>query len=303
VRRSPTAVGIVLGLLVGAATTVVMAATTSGKAALPGAGMQPDVLYSNRPVSYRVRGLLPRLEGSARAYRLRSTPRPDDVERLARAFAIAGPMAADANGWVVRDGPKLLRVERAAGLRWFVATLDGPCRLVPGERPGPVALPPVAPEGPTDCPDGSATGAPPETTSRAEATRVALDAFRRGGAGPLGQPVVIGAVGTIRVLAEELVDGRPAGLGWMAAISNGAIVQASGYLARPEPADVYPLAGVQTGLRRLRHLPPAGALVRTVTGVRLGLLPRAAWLVPAYLFEFEGGGTEAVPAVEDRYLQ
>jgi hypothetical protein len=42
--------------------------------------------------------------------------------------------------------------------------------------------------------------------------------------------------------------------------------------------------------------------VRAVTGVRLGLLHAGDWLVPAYLFDLEGGGVAAVPAVEDRYL-
>ena len=43
-------------------------------------------------------------------------------------------------------------------------------------------------------------------------------------------------------------------------------------------------------------------LSRTVTNVRLGLLHSGEFLLPAYLFELEGGGVQAVPAVEDKYL-
>jgi hypothetical protein len=127
--------------------------------------------------------------------------------------------------------------------------------------------------------------------------------------------------------------------------ATGTVQQASGWLATPEPADSYPLIGVQEGFERLKKAGPVGlrtpaeapavervpcpatakipctarplpARVTTVTGVRLGLLrapavaaasgarPEVAYLLPAYLFDLQGGWTpfRAVIAVPDRYL-
>jgi hypothetical protein len=125
---------------------------------------------------------------------------------------------------------------------------------------------------------------------------------------------------------------------------QGAVRYASGYLATPAPADTYPLIGVREGFERLKKVSPLGRLARaeapaierdpcpagaklpcaakplrarvaTVTGVRLGLqlVPATAkgggpagvaYLLPAYLFDLEGGWTEvrAIVAVPDRYL-
>jgi hypothetical protein len=126
--------------------------------------------------------------------------------------------------------------------------------------------------------------------------------------------------------------------------SKGRIQQATGYLASPEAADTYPLIGVAEGFERLKRIPPIGPLLRTeapaieevpcppvgklpcaakprparvatVTGVRLGLqlAPAVAkgnrpadlaYLLPAYMFDLEGGWTDVRPvvAVQDRYL-
>jgi hypothetical protein len=126
--------------------------------------------------------------------------------------------------------------------------------------------------------------------------------------------------------------------------AKGRIEHASGFLATPEPAGTYPLIGVQEGFERLKKTPPFGPIFRadapaiepapcppggklpcatkplatrnaTVTGVRLGLqlFPAVAksgrpadlgYLLPAYLFEVEGGWSDVRPilAVQDRYL-
>ncbi|HYN17556.1 MAG TPA: hypothetical protein VEY96_05680, partial [Actinomycetes bacterium] len=126
--------------------------------------------------------------------------------------------------------------------------------------------------------------------------------------------------------------------------SKGRIQHASGYLATPVRADTYPLIGVAEGFERLKRIPPIGPLLRadapaieklpcpqgskvdcaakplrarvaTVTGARLGLQlapalakgnrpADVAYLLPAYLFELEGGWTDVRPviAVQDRYL-
>jgi hypothetical protein len=138
--------------------------------------------------------------------------------------------------------------------------------------------------------------------------------------------------------------GDVAVVGWSWSVEVGpqsAIESASGFLAVPQRGDVYPLIGTDAAFLRLKQSPygpgpvPLGAMgvaeraiampvcppptagvscpapspiVRTVTGVRLGLV-FAPWtsgggasLVPAYLFDIQDGGTVPVIAVEDRYL-
>lgn len=134
------------------------------------------------------------------------------------------------------------------------------------------------------------------------------------------------------------------GFAWTVSVGPKGVVQhASGYLATPEPAATYPLIGVEQGFERLKKAGPLGGVARpespaveldpcpgggkvpctdrlkarvaTVTGARLGLQlapvvtegdgrPGVAYLLPAYLFDLEGGWTDvrAIIAVPDRYL-
>jgi hypothetical protein len=134
------------------------------------------------------------------------------------------------------------------------------------------------------------------------------------------------------------------GFAWTVSVGPKGVVQhASGYLATPEPAGTYPLIGVEQGFERLKRAGPLGGVARpgspaveldpcpgggkvpctdrlkarvaTVTGARLGLQlapavtegdgrPGVAYLLPAYLFDLEGGWTDvrAIIAVPDRYL-
>jgi hypothetical protein len=134
------------------------------------------------------------------------------------------------------------------------------------------------------------------------------------------------------------------GFAWTVTVGpKGRVQFASGLLATPEPADTYPLIGVAEAIERLKRQSafgppilrpntlvdgtPGGSggseglkaprkQVVTVTGVRLGLqlapaLPKGgrpveeAFLLPAYLFQVEGGWTDvrSVVAVQDRYLR
>jgi len=162
-----------------------------------------------------------------------------------------------------------------------------------------------------------------------------------------------------QISVPALVGGLPTS-GFMSSVGVGAqsrIVSASGYLVTPKQGDNYPLITVQQALDRLRSqrvkgpivMPaepvpcpqpqsqsgntatvcaerggkPLARLVRTVTGVRLGLVFASqvlkpgesassasapvptGYLVPAFLFHLEGGGwTDEVPvvAVQDRFL-
>ena len=150
------------------------------------------------------------------------------------------------------------------------------------------------------------------------------------------------------VQIDPAVDGTStSGLTWTVAVgAKGSVQHASGWLATPEPADTYPLIGVQAGFEELKKFRPQVPMARldvpagarrpcrpvgagtvpcttrplaprvvTVTGARLGLqlapaIPRpnrpaeVAYLLPAYLFDLEGGWSDvrAVIAVPARYL-
>src|SRR3954447_17615677 len=217
--KSPAAVGIVLGLVVGAAGAAAIAATSSNEGA--GSGSPPKVAVAPRvavspslpPDSGRpptAPSGLPQLTGDAKGYRLGSQPAPGAVERLGAAFDMHAAVETDAGGWVVRDGNRLVRVQRAAGLPWFFTTLDGPCKLVPeNPKPPPEALPPVAPPGPTDCPDiASPTAAPAAFPPQDEALSFGMETLGRAGLG-VSRPVIVDQPGGWYIEASPLVGDKP----------------------------------------------------------------------------------------------
>lgn len=73
-------------------------------------------------VEYRVDGELPALPAEAPAYRLGTEASGDRVARLATALGLAGEVAEESGAWVVRNGARELRVERIAGLPWFLGS-------------------------------------------------------------------------------------------------------------------------------------------------------------------------------------
>jgi hypothetical protein len=213
----------------------------------------------------------------------------------------------------------------------------GPYRPGAGQCLGPDApvsspVAPARPLGPRDRP------------SPAEAERVARDLAAAAGLDLDGADVkVTRGFATRTVTIAPAVDGQPtSGLAWRIDVgAKGAVQHASGWLATPAPADTYPLIGVEQGFEQLKKSGPFGPIARadapaveldpcpaggkvpctalparvaTVTGVRLGLMlapavatddrPATAYLLPAYLFDLEGGWTDvrAVLAVPERYL-
>jgi hypothetical protein len=211
----------------------------------------------------------------------------------------------------------------------------------PNEPPTAVAepLPPIPPGGPTDCPveggvvsSGVAVACPADQPCPTPTTEppmaldpepVALKALTAAGLGDHYAVVSNRGPSSGHVAVSPIVDGHPvSGLDWSATVSaDGEIIAASGFLARPEPAASYPLIGTTAGLERLKEQTPVPMLgrpecapeenckvgppipPRTVTNVRLGLTRGISFLIPAYLFEFEGGGVQAVPAVDERYIE
>ena len=74
-------------------------------------------------VEYRVVGDLPSLPSVAAAYRLGSTASTEDVARLAKVLGLDGAVRDVDGAWAVRDGDRELRVERYAGLPWYLGTV------------------------------------------------------------------------------------------------------------------------------------------------------------------------------------
>jgi hypothetical protein len=299
------------------------------------------------PVTYRLGAPLPDLPDRARAWKLGDAPDAGRLATLAAALGLDGRPVEEAIGWTVRDGRRGLVAHRQAGVPWtYEANLLGPClRPATPRRPG--VVPCLDPDRPVSSPPAPAKPRP-ALPSRAEAERVARDLAARAGLDLDGARVrVRDDYATRTVTIDPAVGGQPtSGLAWTVAVAaGGTIRQATGYLATPEPADSYPLVGVEAGFEQLKRLPPLGPLtwaeapamedepcpaasklpcaakplaprVATVTGVRLGLqrVPALAkgerpadqaWLLPAYLFDLEGGWTDTRPvlAVPDRYLR
>jgi hypothetical protein len=333
------------------------AASAAGAAAKPAPagvrGAEPARPYDTGdaqrlwpPVTYKLPGPLPTLPDRSRAWKVADDTDAARVAALAAAFGLRGQPKEEPSGWTVRDGRRTLTVNRLAGLPWtYGVGLMATCVARPGGgpyRPGaglqcldadsPV---PVRPSRPVDLP------------SREQAERIARDLAARAGLDLDGAQVGISDAYAARLASiSPAIGGLPtSGFGWRVSVgSKGSIQHASGFLATPEPADAYPLIGVEEGFERLKKTPPLGPLLRadapaierdpcpagskvpcaakplparvaTVAGVRLGLqlapaVPEGnrpaevAYLLPAYLFDLEGGWTDirSVVAVQDRYL-
>jgi hypothetical protein len=259
-------------------------------------------------VPFAVQGALPDLRGEAKGYRLGSEPAAGAIPRLAEAFDVHGPVMSDAGGWLLREGNRLVRVQRAAGLPWFVSTFEGPCKAVPDTAaPSNEVLPPVAPPGPTDCPDTAATppaAAPAAILGHDDALAFGMETLGRAGLG-VSRPVILEQVGGWRIEAAPLVGDKPtSGFAWTITIGPGrTVTAASGYLAKAIAADTYLLVGTTKGLERAKAV-TGGTITSVRLGLMLGHVGQAPYLVPAYLFELEGRPPPVVPvpAIEDRYL-
>jgi hypothetical protein len=290
------------------------------------------------PATYELGGPLPELPDRARTWKLGDTVDPARVAALAAALGLDGQPKEGPAGWTLRDGHRALVVHRVAGVPWSYGTgIPGTCVLRPGGpyQPG-AAIQCLDPDAPVSNQPGSGgTGSPvaparpfppPVLPSRAEAERVARDLAARTGLDLNGADVRVtdGLAARTVTIAPAVGGMATSGFSWSIGVgAKGVVRHASGYLAVPEPADIYPLIGVQEGFERLKKTAPFGSILRkaprprvvTVTGARLGLqlapaaaeggTPDVAYLLPAYLFDLEGGGwtdVQAVVAVPERYL-
>jgi hypothetical protein len=201
----------------------------------------------------------------------------------------------------------------------------------------PVSSPPVAPARPL-WPRGLPSQAEAERAARDLVARAGLELD---GA---EVRVTRGFATRTVTIAPAVGGQPTSGFAWRIDVgAKGVVRHASGWLATPAPADTYPLIGVEQGFEQLRKSGPFGPIARaeapaveldpcpagsgkvpcttlparvaTVTGVRLGLMlapavatedrpAKVAYLLPAYLFDLEGGWTDtrAVLAVPERHL-
>jgi hypothetical protein len=255
--------------------------------------------------TYKLGGPLPDLPDQAKAWKLGSTTDAGRVAALAAALGLKGQPKEEANGWTVREGRRALVVHRLAGVPWsFGANLLGCVPRAGGPYQPGAGIQCLGPDAPVASPVAPARPLRPrDLPSRAEAERVARDLAARAGLDLDGATVrVTDGFASRTVTIAPTVGGQPtSGFAWTVSVgAKGAVQQASGWLATPEPADTYPLVGVPEGFERLKKAGPIGprtpaeapsievepcratakvpcsakplpARVATVTGVRLGL--------------------------------
>jgi hypothetical protein len=228
------------------------------------------------PVRYQVRGTLPELPRSARAWTLDQRVSAADVAALAAKLGLAGQPKQEELAWTVSDGTRQLRVSKIPGLPWTFGTPGTVCggpmgdsvapknKAVPcaaiGPEPGQVPQP--------ASPSTSVRAVPPQPVQlpdRARAERIARDLLGRLGVQLDGAELQLTpAFDRWLAVAAPRVGGMPtSGFSWTVGIgAKGAVISGSGWLATPRPGDTYPLISVQQALDRLRK---QGALPGPIT--------------------------------------
>ncbi|HZD70166.1 MAG TPA: hypothetical protein VFA45_15095 [Actinomycetes bacterium] len=255
-------------------------------------------------VRYQVRGNLPDLPRSARAWTLPDQVTKARVAELAGKLGLTGEPAESGLTWTVSDGTRRLFVNQVAGGPWTFSAGRFICGAPTGgiggilpNRAGCPALgataleqrPPSSGSGsaepalPAPVKPGSDAGTEPPGPSmrqqppprvvlpdRATAERIARDLFGRVGAPMDGaEPRLLQSFDRWSVSAFPRVGGQPTtGFIWTAGIgSKGEVVSATGWLDTPRQGDVYPLIGVREALDRLRNRQVGGPITDESTSV------------------------------------
>lgn len=328
---------VVIGLLVGAAGVGVLVVAdddgpTSVDAGLP---KLPIGAYGERtaaaaasmlagPVEWRVRGQLPDLPDDATAYRV-EPPSEAAKQRLLTALGDV-PVGVQPDGsWnAPADNTGVADCAPSSP----EATPDTPVSCANAASAVAIACDPNG-----TCPEPVPPTTPADLPSREEAQRIALGTLEAAGIDTTGNVEIFGPGDAWEVSAEPRLGGRRVfGLSNNLSIgSKGAVVRGGGLLLATTELGEYPLVSTTKGLERLEAqwgggpgvlrggaepaiavapgepYPDTRPVVRTITGVTLGLQPsfgaRTQYLVPAFLFETDDGGVVPVPAVVDALLE
>jgi hypothetical protein len=296
------------------------------------------------PVTYRLAGPLPDLPERARAWKVGDTVDSGRVAALAAALGLGGQPTQAPIGWTVRDGRRTLVAQRLAGVPFSYGSGGfGACAGLVGGGPYRAGIQCLEPDATAARPlrrPALPSRAEAERVARDLATRAGLDlagarvevgdgyAGRTVTIDPAvgGQPtsgfawtVTVGATGAVRAASGFLATPEPADTYPLIGVAEGfERLKRAPWPRLLVPADQAVASAVGRVACPATRTPcatrPLPARVVTVTGVRLGLQrapvlakgnrPGLAYLLPAYLFDLEGGWTDvrAVVAVPDRYL-
>jgi hypothetical protein len=208
---------------------------------------------------FEVRGKLPELASSARAWTLDQSVTAAAVGDLAAKLGLSGQPREEELAWTVGDGTRQLRASKISGVPWnfggFRSICGGPLPGGVAPKARGMACATVEPEVPT--------ATPAQLPDRATAERAARDLLGRTGLRLDGADVRL-TRGFDRwfVSVFPRVGGMPtSGFSWSVGIGpRAAVLSASGWLATPRPGDTYPLLSVREALERLRQRQLPGPL-------------------------------------------
>jgi hypothetical protein len=220
-------------------------------------------------VHYQVRGKLPDLPRSARAWTLPDQVTKARVAELAGKLGLSGEPTRSGRSWTVTDGTRRLLVNQVGGGPWafsaggFVcggpAGGIGPTRggIAPGIASCPAVEQSPASKQSSQAPPTRLQPLPPVALpDRATAQRIARSLFSRVAAPMNGTELqLLQSFDRWFVSAFPRVGGQPTiGFIWSAGIgSKGEILSATGWLDTPRRGDNYPLISVREALQRLRN--------------------------------------------------
>ncbi|MEY2566185.1 MAG: hypothetical protein QOE35_714 [Actinomycetota bacterium] len=310
-RNRIVLLGVVVGLLVGAAGVALLVVTddngsTSVSANLPklpaGAYGERTAAAADmmpvRPVEWRVKGELPSLPDRATAYRSSANVTADAVTELARALGVGGTPQFQGGTWTVGAAERRLQVTAfgwnlGSGSDCMPPVDVPPDMAVSCAASSGVAVAPCPPGG--LCPYQPPPTTPPDLPSKDEARRIALRVLDNAGIDTSGNVEVSGPGDAWEVSAEPRIDGRRliGGASNLSIGPKGAIIRGGGMLPPSEALGDYPLVSTAKGVERLKSqsfpVPMRGGpepaiavdggapvqdtspVVRTITGATLGL--------------------------------
>lgn len=328
---------VVIGLLVGAAGVGLLVVTDDDGSTSVDTGLPklPIGAYGERtaaaadsmlagPVEWRVRGQLPTLPDEATAYRV-DPPSEAAKQRLLTALG-------DVPAAIQPDGAWNAPADNTGVADCAPSSPDGaPDAPVSCDNASSSVAVACDPSG--KCPEPVPPTPPADLPGREEAQRIALRTLEAAGIDTTGNVEVSGPGDAWEVSAEPRLGGRRVfGVSNNLSIgSKGALIRGGGLLLATTEVGEYPLVSTAKALERLKAqwgtgpsvlrggaepaiavapgepVPDPQPVVRTITGVTLGLQPSfgaaSQYLVPAFLFETDDGGVVPVPAVVDALLE